>query len=93
MSGNEYACLHCEQRMVARKGANKAHHFAHYRAGDCEPDAALHTYAQRLIQEGHAAADAYKTEFQCGRCGEWIGKDVKDYNCIKESNLVNGARK
>ena len=92
MAGNKYACLHCEQRMVARKGARKAHHFAHWRAGDCELDSALHTYAQRIIQDGHATADQYVAEFQCRGCEEWIGKDVKDYNCIKEANLVKGAR-
>lgn len=92
MVGNKYTCLHCEQRMVARKGARKVHHFAHYRAGDCEPDAALHTYAQRLIQDGHAAADEYRAEFSCHLCTGWAGKDVKDYNCIKEASLVKGAR-
>lgn len=92
MAGNEYACLHCEQRMVARKGEINAPHFAHYRAGDCEPNSALHTYAQRLIQDGHDAADKYITEFQCRDCEEWIGKDVKGYNCIKEASLVKGAR-
>ena len=92
VAGNEYRCLHCGQRMVARKGEINAPHFAHYRAGDCEPNSALHTYAQRLIQEGHAAADKYITEFQCRDCKEWIGKDVNDYNCIKEASLVKGAR-
>lgn len=92
MSGNEYACLHCEQRMVARKGARKAHHFAHYRAGDCEPDAALHTYAQRLIQNGHAAADTYKAEFQCCGCKDWKDVDIKGWECNKEVYLVKDAR-
>ena len=92
MAGNEYACLHCKQRMVARKGAIKVHHFAHYRAADCPPNSALHTYAQRLIQDGHAAADEYRSEFQCRDCKKWIGKDIKGYNCIKEANLVKGAR-
>ena len=92
VAGLRYVCLHCGQRMVARKGEIKEHHFAHYRAGDCEPDSALHTYAQRLIQDGHAAAGEYRAEFQCCGCGEWIGKDVKGYDCSKEVYLVKDAR-
>ncbi len=92
VAGIRYDCLHCGQRMVARKGEINAPHFAHYRAGDCEPDAALHTYAQRLIQDGHAAAGEYITKFQCHLCTGWIWKDVKGYSCIKEANLVKGAR-
>ena len=92
VSGNEYRCLHCGQWMVARKGEINAPHFAHYRAGDCEPDSALHTYAQRLIQEGHAAAGEYRAEFQCQGCGEWKGVDIKDWECNKEVYLVKDAR-
>ena len=92
VAGLRYDCLHCGQRMVARKGEIKEYHFAHYRAGDCEPDAALHTYAQRLIRDGHAAAGEYRAEFQCQGCGEWIGKSVKGYDCSQEVYLVKDAR-
>lgn len=44
-------CPGCEADLVAKKGDDTAHHFAHRAKSDCtyQPETALHNYAKRLI--------------------------------------------
>ena len=44
-------CPGCKAELVAHKGDNKAHHFAHRAKSDCtyKPETALHDYSKRLI--------------------------------------------
>lgn len=44
-------CPGCNAQLVAKKGADTAHHFAHRSKSDCayRPETALHDYSKRLI--------------------------------------------
>ena len=56
--GQRYSCVHCGQRMSAVvQVKSRSPHFRHTSQDvRCDPDAALHTYAIRMIQQGHASA-------------------------------------
>ena len=73
--GIRYRCIGCDQRVVARQGAKKAWHFAHYVAtSDCEPDDALHRAAQEVIRVALTRAEQqrerYEVWLQCADCPE-----------------------
>lgn len=46
-------CPGCKASLVAKKGPDTAHHFAHHVSSDCrhQPETDLHAYAKRLIAE------------------------------------------
>jgi hypothetical protein len=46
-------CPGCKAELVAKKGEDTAHHFAHRAKSDCtyKPETALHDYAKRLIAQ------------------------------------------
>ncbi len=52
-------CPGCGDDLVARKGTEVAHHFAHHAVGDCRftPESALHLYAKQLV----AAQPTFRT--------------------------------
>ena len=73
--GDCYQCIGCNQRVVARQGARKAWHFAHFAASDeCEPDGALHSAAQRVIRAALTRAaqqgESYEVRLPCSTCSE-----------------------
>jgi hypothetical protein len=71
------ACPACGARLVARRGAIRAHHFGHYEAAECRyaAETALHgfakhvllTYRRLLLPAAVAATDARQVEVATGR--------------------------
>lgn len=55
VSGLECNCVcpHCGSRLIARKGNEKTHHFAHYKLADCNhgTETALHIMAKNIIAQ------------------------------------------
>lgn len=51
-------CPHCAAPFVARKGARKTHHFAHYRSPDCTKslETALHLLAKQILRSAERVA-------------------------------------
>lgn len=52
-------CPHCKQRLIARKGEVKEHHFAHYKVSDCGK--AVETVTHRLSKDFIKGAKFFTT--------------------------------
>ena len=67
--GVRYSCVHCDQRMSAVVlVTRKTPHFRHTAPEvRCDPDAALHTYAIKMIQQAHADAQESEVEYMLMR--------------------------
>jgi hypothetical protein len=64
--GCDCVCPACKHPLVARKGTEKAHHFAHYKADECATavETALHIAAKNLLEaEGRITIPAVYLEF------------------------------
>lgn len=74
--GDQYTCLHCKGRMIAKQGKEVQWHFAHFDdAGECSPDLALHSEAVRRIERGFKSANDKEGEYPVRyrrRCGHEI---------------------
>ena len=65
-SGGPYTRPGCSERLVARRGEQRASHFAHYNdATKCDPDNTLHSAAQRLIADASPTAVAEARPTSC----------------------------
>ena len=69
-------CPHCKAPLVARKGAKRAKHFAHYRLADCNhgTETALHLMTKNIIAETCKIFVPYfpKTEYDFSRKGKVV---------------------
>ena len=58
--------------LVARKGAQVAHHFAHYREADCQPETVAHLTAKLLLSDRIRSAISQHRPlpivWQCQKC-------------------------
>jgi len=74
-SGVAYECFGCDAPMTAKRGQQRAWHFAHKppTSGCTNPDRALHETAKALIVQGFLTAQAssgeYRVGFACEDCG------------------------
>ena len=99
-SGASYTCFGCQAPMVARRGSQRAWHFAHKPPlrGCDEPDRALHETAKALIVQGFAEAqdqDAeYRVGFSCRDCGDDLSWNVArpETRISAERTVVEGTR-
>ena len=84
------------ERMVAKKGHEKAHHFGHYRQADCDPDRALHTYAIKMIHQGHTDAvmegRTYGLTILCDSCSKPLTLALTTWDCAIERSAADGTR-
>ena len=97
--GGRFTCAGCEHRLVAVKGAHRAHHFRHYEDVDCEPGRTIHNLAIRAILDGWRSARsegrAYRLVIPCEMCG--VGIDILDAaadfsDARAEVSVVSGTR-
>ena len=97
--GGRFVCAGCEHRLVAVKGAHRAHHFRHYEDVDCEPGRTIHNLAIRAILDGWRSARsegrAYRLVIPCEMCGAGIeildaAADFSDARA--EVSVVSGTR-
>lgn len=53
IKSEEYFCLECRTRMIARQGQIKRHHFAHYQDQDweCNPESYIHKAGKQIIAD------------------------------------------
>ena len=69
-------CPHCKAPLIARKGAQRAKHFAHYRLADCNhgTETALHLMAKNIVAETLKVFVPYvpKTEYDFSNQGKII---------------------
>ena len=99
-SGTPYACFGCEAPMVARKGTQRAWHFAHKPpVSECaDPDRALHETAKAMILQGFAEAvtrrGEYRVGFCCGDCGTEVSWDMarQGSTITQERTVVESTR-
>ena len=97
--GGRYDCIGCNERVVARQGARKSWHFAHFRAPrDCEPDGALHRAAQEVVQAALTSAaqqgEPYEVRLPCATCRELLAFNlaVSGLSVEAEHSLVSHTR-
>lgn len=81
-SGESYRCFGCQAPMVAKRGSQRAWHFAHKPPlrGCGDPDRALHETAKALIVQGFAEAQTqdaeYRVGFSCRDCGDDLSWNI-----------------
>ena len=97
--GGRFACAGCERRLVAVKGARRAHHFRHREDVDCEPGRTIHNLAVRAILDGWRSARSegrsYRLAIPCATCRSGIevldaAADFADADA--EVSVVAGTR-
>ena len=68
-------CPGCDAELVAKKGSDTAHHFAHRAKSDCtyRPETALHDYSKRLIsRQSSFLTPSLRVTVQEHNYGFWI---------------------
>ena len=95
----EYSCAHCDQPMSAVVLVkHKSPHFRHLQAPYCNPDLALHSYAIKMIQQGHAEAQKSRGEYaltrRCESCENYVTEVnlAEGWECDVEKSIVLGTR-
>jgi len=90
----ECTCTGCNAVLVARKGKQKAHHFAHHHTDDCGLafESALHQYAKELISEKLClflpeVRAEYKEESECIREAKVI-----TFDCVETEQAMGSIR-
>lgn len=99
-SGESYRCFGCQAPMVAKRGSQRAWHFAHKPPlrGCGDSDRALHETAKALIVQGFAEAqnrDAeYRVGFSCRDCGDDLSWNIArpETRISAERTVVEGTR-
>lgn len=99
-SGVSYRCFGCEAPMMARRGQQRAWHFAHKppTSGCDDPDRALHETAKALVVQGLTDAQANGTEycvgFACRVCEKALAWNIArpGTTIAVERSIVEGTR-
>lgn len=92
-SGLSHGCVcpECRAPLVARKGPEVRHHFAHYHSTSCEPETVVHRIAKLLLLERISAALAAHRDLQiqwrCTHCG-----DIHWGNLLKRARSIHMER-
>lgn len=99
-SGVSYKCFGCEEPMMAKRGQQRAWHFAHKppTSGCADPDRALHETAKALVVQGLTDAQANGTEycvgFACRACKKSLAWNIArpGTTIAVERSIVEGTR-
>ena len=99
-SGVTYRCFGCEAPMMAKRGQQRAWHFAHKppTSGCADPDRALHETAKALVVQGLTDAQAngteYRVGFACRVCAKALLWNIArpDTSIAVERSVVEGTR-
>ena len=99
-SGVAYKCFGCEAPMMAKRGQQRAWHFAHKppTSGCADPDQALHETAKALIVQGLTDAEAngteYRVGFACRACTKALSWNIArpDTSIAVEQSIIEGTR-
>lgn len=99
-SGVSYQCFGCEAPMMAKRGQQRAWHFAHKppTSGCADPDRALHEAAKVLVVQGLTDAQAngteYRVGFACRVCEQALSWNMArpDTTIAAERSIVEGTR-
>ena len=69
-------CPHCKTQLIAKKGAHRAKHFAHYKLADCNhgTETALHLMAKNIVMQTRKVFVPYvpKTEYDFSNRGKVV---------------------
>ena len=96
-----YSCPGCNQRLSPVLGSIRQHHFRHLpEAEECSPSNALHSMAQRLIQETQLKAQKAGTPYECHSlcedCSQSINqRDIAEQGAVltlEDTRAITGAR-
>ena len=92
-SGTPYLCFGCRAPMVARKGTQRAWHFAHKPPiSECaNPDRALHETAKAMILQGFGDAVAQRGEYLAGFCCEVCRREAT-WNIARPGSAIGAER-
>ncbi len=99
-SGVKYKCFGCEAPMIAKRGQQRAWHFAHKppTSGCADPDRALHETAKALVVQGLSHARANGTEYRAGFCCQDCAKALSwniarpETSIAVERSIIEGTR-
>ena len=99
-SGVSYKCFGCEAPMTAKRGQQRAWHFAHKppTSGCADPDRALHETAKTLIVQSLTDAQAngteYRVGFACRVCETALSWNIArpDTTIAVERSVIVGTR-
>ena len=99
-SGVAYKCFGCEAPMMAKRGQQRAWHFAHKppTSGCADPDRALHETAKALVVQGLTDAQAngteYRVGFACQVCTKALSWNIArpDTSIAVERSIIEGTR-
>lgn len=99
-SGVAYWCFGCEAPMMARRGQQRAWHFAHKppTSGCTDPDRALHETAKALVVQGLTDAQTngteYRVGFACRVCATALFWNIArpDTTIAAERSVIEGTR-
>ncbi|PKB15323.1 competence protein CoiA family protein [Flavobacterium sp. 5] len=77
-SAQNYFCINCESKMIARKGEIKAHHFSHKADSNCSFESYLHKLSKiqfyneyiKCLNNNESFNIQYKTYRNCTSCKE-----------------------
>ncbi|MDO8751116.1 MAG: hypothetical protein Q7K03_08240 [Dehalococcoidia bacterium] len=94
--GSEYTCIGCGNRMVARKGKVKAHHFGHFPGvlGVCSPETVLHINTKYNLAATFQAAlgHPYKLIVRCAHNFQHSVDLLKDVESVETEKSVGDFR-
>ena len=92
-AGTRYTCFGCGAAMVARRGTQRAWHFAHKPpVHECaDPDRALHETAKAIIWQGFTEAVTQRNEYHAGFCCEDCGTNTT-WNIAKPGSSITPER-
>ncbi|NLX08119.1 MAG: hypothetical protein GXY36_00535 [Chloroflexi bacterium] len=80
--GASYRCPLCGEKMIARRGEHKQHHFAHETINDCTPDAVAQAAAARWLayhlRDSLERRRSLSITWPCPLCGESHSLDLLD---------------
>jgi hypothetical protein len=93
----ECYCAACHARLIAKKGKEKAHHFAHYQAEECEHavETALHLAAKKVLEQAaHITLPELVIQEQVrgGICGQTITKTGTAKVCEFRDASIDAVR-
>jgi len=85
-------CPVCKERVLARKGEEVRHHFAHHRRGHCSPETVLHQVGKKLLRRRcrkHLRKGlSLPIQWDCPHC-----PDTHDGNLLKVARRVEMEKK
>ena len=82
-----YFCLDCGERVVAKKGTRRCHHFSHLSLSQCQGESWQHKYCKKLLGD-HLDHISFKQA--CWRCGEFTysfkssttKEEARHFDCV-----------